>query len=131
MFSREVGCVDQNHIHSINKDTMSINYDKGISRRVVIGSSLQQLRTELIESGRVLQELLKAAYPGADAVLATVQEIHNLLHHERISSVWVSARVEVNNECRFVTNRKVHEVSMLFSLCLNCNMQLPNQSCRA
>ena len=98
----------------------SINYNKDISRLVVIGSPLQQIRMELIESGLVLQELLKAPYPGADAVLAAVQEIHNLLHHERISSVWVSARVEVNNECRFVTNRKVHEVSMLFSLCLDC-----------
>ena len=99
---------------------MSINYDKNISRRVVIGSSLQQLRTELIKSGHVLQELLKAAYPGADAVLAAVEEIHNLLHLEGICSVWVSAHVEVDDECRFVTNRKVHEVSMLFGLCLNC-----------
>jgi hypothetical protein len=32
---------------------------------------------ELIESGLVLQELLKAPYPGADAVLAAVQRIHN------------------------------------------------------
>ena len=120
MFSRGVGCVDQNHINSINKDTMNINYDKGISRRVVIGSSLQQIRTELIESSRVLRELLKKPFPSANAVLAAVEEIHNLLHREGICSVWVSARVEVDDECRFITNRKVHEVSMLFSLCLDC-----------
>ena len=97
----------------------SINYNKNISRLVVIGSPLQQLRTELIEIGLVLQELLNAPYPGADAVLAAVEEIHNLLHREGICSVWVSARVKVDDECRFITNRKVHAVSVLFILCLD------------
>ncbi len=108
-------------INSINKDAMScINYIKDISRLVVIGSSLQQLRTELIESGHVLQELLKKPFPSADAVLAAVENINNVLHHEGICSVWVTARVDVNDECRFITNRKVHAVSILFKLCLNC-----------
>jgi len=61
---------------------MSINYDKDISRLVVISSSLQQLRTELIESGRVLKRLLKKPFPGANAVLTAVETIHNLLHRE-------------------------------------------------
>jgi len=99
---------------------MSINYNKNISRLIVIGSSLQQLRTELIESGCVLQELLKKQFPNANAVLAAVEKIHNLLHREGICSVWVSARVKVDDECRFVMNRQVHAVSMLFILCLDC-----------
>ena len=98
---------------------MDINFDKSVSRLVVISTSLQQLRTELIESGRVLQGLLDAQYPGANAVLAAVETIHNLLHREGICSVWVSARVKVDDECRFVTNRQVHAVSMLFILCLD------------
>ena len=97
----------------------SINYNKDISRLVVIGSPLQQIRMELIESGLVLQELLKAPYPGADAVLAAVQRIHNLLHCEGICDRWVSARVEVDEGSRFITNRKVHVVSILFILCLD------------
>ena len=52
---------------------MCINYNKNISRLIVIGTSLQQLRTELIESGRVLQGLLKKPFPCANAVLAAVE----------------------------------------------------------
>ena len=77
---------------------MDIKYDKSVSRLIVIRSSLQQLRTELIESGRVIQGLLDVQYPGANAVLAAVETIHNLLHREGICSVWVSARVEVDDE---------------------------------
>jgi hypothetical protein len=107
-------------INFINKDTMDIKYDKSVSRLVVISSSLQQLRTELIESGRVLKGLLDVQYPGANSVLAAVETIHNLLHREGICSVWISARVDVDDGCRFVTNRQVHAVSMLFILCLDC-----------
>jgi hypothetical protein len=99
---------------------MSINYNKNISYLIVIGSSLQQLRTELIESSHVLQGLLDVQYPGANSVLAAVETIHNLLHHEGICSVWISARVDVDDGCRFVTNRQVHAVSMLFILSLDC-----------
>ena len=73
---------------------MSINYNKNISRLIVIGSLLQQLRTEPIESGRVLQGLLKKPFPSANAVLAAVEKIHNLLEHDDICDVWVSARVK-------------------------------------
>jgi hypothetical protein len=106
-------------INFINKDTMDIKYDKSVSRLIVIRSSLQQLRTELIESGRVLQGLLDVQYPGANSVLAAVETIHNLLHREGICSVWISARVDVDDGCRFVTNRQVHAVSMLFIFCLD------------
>ena len=110
-------------INSINMDTLTmscIKYNKDISCLVVIGSSLQQLRTELIESGSDLRELLKKPFPNADAVLAAVEEIHNVLYREGIPSVWVTARVDVEDGCRYITNRKVHAVSVLFSLCLNC-----------
>ncbi len=99
---------------------MNINYNKDISRLIVLGSSLQQFRTELIESGRVLQGLLKKPFPCANAVCSAVEEIHNLLHRKGICSVWVSARVEVDDEFRFVTNHQVHAVSMLLILCLDC-----------
>jgi len=72
---------------------MNINYDKNIARLIVISSSLQQLRTELIESGRVLKGLLKKPFPCVNAVCTAVETIHNLLHREGICSVWVSARV--------------------------------------
>ena len=52
------------------------------SPRVVIDLTLQNLQTELIKRGRVLQKLLKAAYPGANAVLKAISSIHNLLYHE-------------------------------------------------
>ncbi len=64
------------------EDTMMINYNKKISRLIVIGTSLEQLRTELIESGRVLRGLLKKPCPDANAVLAAVETIHNLLYRE-------------------------------------------------
>ena len=107
-------------INFINKDTMSIKYDKNVSRLIVIGTSLQQLRTELIESGRVLKGLLKKPFPCADAVCTAVETIHSLLHREGICDVWISARVDVDDGCRFVTNRQVHAVSMVFILCLDC-----------
>jgi hypothetical protein len=43
-----------------------------------------------------------------------------LLHCEGICDRWVSARVEVDEGSRFITNRKVHVVSILFILCLDC-----------
>ena len=104
------------------------------SPRVVIESTLQNLRTELIERGRVLEELLKAAYPGANAVLKAIMSIHNLLFHEgRIGDVWVTAHVREDDTCRYITNKKVREVSILFMFCASTvhNIHVPNQSCRA
>ncbi len=66
-----VGCVNQNHNNFINKDTMDIKYDKSVSRLIVIRSSLQQLRTELIESGRVLKRLLKKPLSIGDGAIRT------------------------------------------------------------
>ena len=89
------------------------------SPRVVIDSTLQNLRTELIKRGRVLEELLKAAYPGANAVLAAISSIHNLLHHEgRICNVWVTAHVKEDNTRRYITNKEVRALSILFHLLL-------------
>ena len=82
---------------------------------VVINSTLQNLQTELIKRGRVLQELLKAAYPGAGAVLVAIQSIHNLLYHEgRICNVWVTAHVKEDDTRRYITNKKIRAVSILF-----------------
>ena len=98
----------------INKGTM-----KGIKKyspSVVIESTLQNLRTELIESGRVLQELLTVDFPGADVVHAAVSNILNLLHREGgISDAWVTAHVKEDNKCRYITNRDVRAVSILYS----------------
>jgi hypothetical protein len=119
MFSWAWVVLTRTTINFINKDTMDIKYDKSVSRLIVIRSSLQQLRTELIESGRVLKRLLKKPFPCANAVCTAVEKIHDLLHREGICSVWISARVNVDDGCRFVTNRQVHAVSMLFILCLD------------
>ena len=43
-----------------------------VSPFVVIELTLQNLRTELIEKGRVLKKLLKAAYPDVNAVLKSI-----------------------------------------------------------
>ena len=51
----------------------------------------------LLEKGRVLQEVLDVEYPGADVVCSAVGEIHNLLEHDDICDVWVSAHVEVDD----------------------------------
>ena len=84
----------------------------------VINLTVQNLRTELIEKGRVLEELLKAAYPGAGAVLVAIQSIHNLLFHEgRICNVWVTAHVREDDTRRYITNKKVRAVSILFMFC--------------
>jgi len=90
--------------------------------RVVIDLTLQNLRTELIKRGRVLEKLLKAAYLGANAVLKAILSIHNLLYHEgRIGNVWVTAYIREDNTRRYITNLKVRAVSILFMfLCLYC-----------
>ena len=62
-----MGCVNQNH----NKYTMK---GKKITSCVVISSTLQQLRTELLEKGCDLQMLLKVAYLDADVVLVAVEK---------------------------------------------------------
>ena len=88
------------------------------SPRVVIDLTLQNLQTELIKRGRVLEELLKAAYPGAGAILVAIQSIHNLLFHEgRICNVWVTAHVREDDTRRYITNKKVRAVSILFMFC--------------
>ena len=70
------------------------NYKK-IPCLVEISSTLQQLREVLLEKGHVLQD------PGVDAVCsAAVGEIQNLLEHDAICDVWVSAHVKVDNGVR-------------------------------
>ena len=105
-----------------------------VSPCVVIGLTRQNLRTELIEKGRVLKKLLKAAYPDANAVLAAILSIHNLLHHEgRIGDVWVTAHIREDDTRRYITNLKVREVSIVFIFCAHTvfYIHVPNQTCRA
>jgi hypothetical protein len=99
---------------------------KGIKKYspcVVIESTLQNLRTELIESGHDLQNLLAVDFPGADAVHAAVERIHNLLQREGgIGTVWVTAHIREDDKCRYITNRDVRAVSIsiLFMFFLDC-----------
>ena len=74
----------------------------------------------LLEKGCVLQELLDVQYPGADAVCSAVGEIHNLLEHDDICNVWVSAHVKVDDGKKFLSNRDVCKVSVLLIACLDC-----------
>ena len=104
-----VGCVKQNH----NKDTMKSSYC------VVIRSSLQQLREELLEQGRALTELLKPAYPDTKAVLAAIERIEFLMQDQTvdISDHWVTARVKTADDGnRFLSDRSVREVRLYIVL---------------
>ena len=105
-----------------------------ISPCVVINTTRQNLRTELIEKGRVLKRLLAVDFPGADAVLAAIMSIHNLLFHEgRICDRWVTAHIMEDDTRRYITNLKVREVSIVFIFCAHTvsNIHVPNQTCRA
>jgi len=104
------------------------NYKK-FSRLVEISSTLQRLQEVLLKKGRVLQGLLDVEYPGADAVCSAVGEIHNLLEHDDIYNVWVSAHVKVDDRKQIISNRDVRKVSVLLIARLDCtDMHVPNQS---
>jgi hypothetical protein len=95
------------------------NYKK-YSSLVEISSILTQLRAALIKKGRVLQKLLEVEYPGVDAVCSAVGEIQNLLDHDDICNVWVSAHVKVDNGRKFISNRDVRKVRVLFFAISDC-----------
>ena len=104
------------------------------SPRIAIESTLQNLRTELIEKGRILKKLRKAAYPDASVILKAIMSIYNLLYHEgRIGNVWVTAHIREDDTRRYITNLKVREVSIVFMFCAHTvsNIHVPNQTCRA
>jgi hypothetical protein len=82
-------------------------------RLVEISSTLQQLREVLLKKGHVLQELLEKPFPSADAVHSAVGEIHNLLEHDDICDVWVSAHVKVDDGIKCISNRDVRKVRVL------------------
>ena len=100
-----VGCVNQNH----NKDTMK---SETITSRVVIKSTLERFREELLALGRTLKELLLVPYPDADAVLAAIRSIEFLLEDqsEDIRDKWVTSRVKTDEGTKFISNRAVREV---------------------
>ncbi len=105
--------------HIINKDTMK---GKKISSCVVIKSTLQQLQDGLLEKGRDLQDLLKADFPNADAVLIAVEYIKFLLqiHPVDISNQWVTARVVVGDKKKIISNFPVCKVSISLLFCIYC-----------
>jgi len=104
-----VGCVNQNH----NKDTMK---SEKITSCVVIKSTLEQLREELLELGRDLLSLLKVAYTDAKAVRAAIEKIEFLMQDqsEDISVKWVTARVVVGDKKRFISNLSVRKVRLYY-----------------
>ena len=95
------------------------NYEK-FTGHVEISSTLQRLREVLLEKGCILQGLLDVEYPGADVVCSACGEIHNLLEHDDICNVWVSAHVKVDDRRKFISNRDVREVSVLLIPSLDC-----------
>ncbi len=107
-----VGCVDKN-----NKNILvTMKGKKKYSSLVEVNSTLQELWDELLEKGHALQELLEAVYPDADAVRSAVGEIQFQLedHPVDISNQWVSAHVMVDGDRKFISNRRVCKVSILF-----------------
>ena len=103
-----------------HRGTMKGKNYKKFSRLVEISATLQQLRKVLLKKGCVLQELLDFQYPGADAVCSAVGEIHNLLEHDDICNVWVSAHVKVDDGEKIILNRDVRKVSLLLIASLDC-----------
>jgi len=103
-----------------HRGTMKGKNYKKISRLVEISSTLPRLQKVLLEKGRVLHRLLDVQYPGADAVCSTVGEIHNLLEHDDICNVWVSAHVKVDDGKKIISNQDVRKVSVLLIASLDC-----------
>jgi ribosomal 50S subunit-associated protein YjgA (DUF615 family) len=83
-----------------------------ITSRVVIKSTLERFREELLARGRALKELLEVAYPDADAVLAAIRSIEFLLEDqsEDIRDKWVTSGVKTDEGTKFISNRAVREV---------------------
>jgi len=95
---------------------------KKITSCVVINSTLQQLREELLEKGLDLQMLLEVAYPDADAVLVAVKKIEFLLQDqsEDISDQWVTTHVVIGDKKKIISNLPVCKVSILSFFCIYC-----------
>jgi len=118
-----VGCVNQNH----NEDTMK---SEKITSRVVIKTTLEQFREVLLEQGSALKELLKAAYPDANAVLAAIRSIEFLIQDqpEDLSDKWDTARVNTDKGTKFISNLLVPEVRVYYCSFASTvlNIWLPN-----
>ena len=93
-----------------------------ITSCVVIKSTLEQLQEKLLEQGRALEELLKAAYPDTKAVLAAIGKIEFLMQDqpEDISDQWVTACVKTDDSKKFILNLSVREVRIYY-----CSLHLP------
>ncbi len=86
---------------------------KKFSTCIVIQSMLQELRDGLLKKGYALRELLEVKHPDADAVLAAVLEIKDLLEEcLDISDRWVTAHVVVGDKKKIISNLPVRKVSI-------------------
>jgi hypothetical protein len=97
--------------------------NKNYSPLVEINSTVEQIREGLLDdTGRSLQALLKADFPDVDAVCSAVEKIKYLLEDNPVDICdrWVSAHVVADNVNRFISNRNVRAVSILFIFCFNC-----------
>ena len=110
-------------INIINNDTMKGKKNKNYSPLVEINSTVEQIWEGLLDdTGRSLQALLKADFPDVDAVCSAVEKIKYLLEDNPVDICdrWVSAHVVADNVNRFISNRNVRAVSILFIFCFNC-----------
>ena len=102
---------------------------KKYSSLVEIKSTLQELQKGLVDIGHAHRKPLEIVYPDAGVVRSSVLEIKHLLedHPVDISNQWVSAHVMVDGDRKFISNRRVCKVSILFISVLTVHkMQLNN-----
>jgi len=120
-FFTGVGCVNQNH----NKDTMK---SEKSTPCIVIKSTLDQFRKELLELGRALLLLLDVPYPDMKAVLAAIVKIEFLMQDqpEDISDQWVTTRVKTDDGKRFILNLSVRKVRVYYCSFTVLYFWLPN-----
>jgi len=71
----------------------------------------------LLEQGGTLKELLKVAYPDANAILAAIRSIEFSMQDqpEDLSDKWVTARVNTDEGTKFIIISHHHSVGALQS----------------
>ncbi len=81
-------------------------------------STLEQLQEGLIKNGHGLQELLRPAYPDADAVFTKLGEIKFQLEN-KLFDISDTTHVDLGEKIRFILKRSVCQVSMSLFICFN------------
>ena len=84
----------------------------------------------LLEQGGTLKELLKVAYPDANAILAAIRSIEFSMQDqpEDLSDKWVTARVNTDKGTKFISNLLVPKVRVYYCSFASTmlNIWLPN-----